>query len=82
MRFVSGVSKEILRIFDTAIELDCKNIDAFKYIANYMLKLRTAVSVSLPADENYELQEEKMGSLRQGSETEDWTVDEMTQIAA
>ena len=74
----SRVSKEILRVFDTAIELYCKNIDAFEYIANYMLKLRTAVSVSLPDSGDYELQEKKVGNLRRGSETEDWTVDEMT----
>ena len=47
-----------------------------------MLKLRTAVSVSLPDSGDYELQEKKVGNLRRGSETEDWTVDEMTQIAA
>ena len=78
----SRVSEEILRVFDTTIEPYCKNIDAFEYIANYMLKLRTAASVSLPVSGNYELQEKRMGNLRRGSETEDWTIDEMTQIAA
>ena len=73
----------MLRIYETATELYFKNVEEFGYIANYMLKLRTVVSASMPpVAGNFELQEKKKGSLRRGSEMEDWAVDEMTQLAA
>lgn len=75
--------EEMPRAFELTSGLCCKDIEAFEYIANYMLKLRAAEDMSsLPAEGNFELREEKKTGWKNNHEDERWIVDDTTQIAA